>query len=367
MKRFILKGLFAALVFVSVAEVGARWVLPARFGHGLAALDDYYAPEERIAAAGPVTHMAVGTSQVGAAVDPDTLQALLRASAPPDAHRRIRVVNAAKGYSTQMQHYLGLRNLIARHPTSMEGVVVFLEAPDGVADYQTEDDPWANENWPSLLGPLLRVSDLPRFYLHANNTVADKARVTAAHFLYTARYLRDIRIRLEAAVNAKLAPPRATGAVDLSTRAGIRTDRAGVALARAEATQVADERREAALAAGDALDWDRSVFAAIVRLVRAHGGDAVFFATPQSPVMEERWEGAMEVQRRTFEAWTQANHIAVLYPEPFTYGAEDFPDNIHLRNSRSGEYTARLAEAYLAWARGHRAAPTPAPAPAPAQ
>src|SRR5690606_9929792 len=350
MKRFLLKGLLAAFVLVGTAEAAARWALPALFGRGLQDLEDFYQPEERIAARGPITHLAVGTSQVGAAVDPDTLQALLRAAAPEGTP--IRVVNAAKGYSTQMQHYLGVRNLIARYPASMEGVVVFLEAPEGVADYQTPEDHWTHEKWPSLLGPLLRTSDLPRFYLQSSNTLSDKVRVTAAHFLHAGRYLRHVRNRIEGAVNGWLTPPRPERAeVDLTTRAGIRTDAAGVAAAREQAVREADLRRAAALAAGDALDWDRSVAAQTVRLVRAHGGEVVFFMTPQSPVMQSRWGEEMRVQRRTFEAWTRANGIPVLQPQPFEYGAEDFPDNLHLRKSRSGEYTARLAEAYLAWER----------------
>ena len=75
--------------------------------------------------------------------------------------------------------------------------------------------------------------------------------------------------------------------------------------------------------------------------------------------MQGRWGEEMAVQRQTFEAWTQANGIPVLFPEPFAYGQEDFPDNLHLRNSRSGEYTARIAEAYLAWEQNRRVAAPP--------
>jgi hypothetical protein len=367
MLRFVLKAVVAVALFVAVAEGMTRWVLP-RVGPGMIDLEDFYAPAQRVAARGPLTHITVGSSRVASAIRADTLQTILRAAAlrgegdaPGRAPEDVHAVNAGKGYATLHLHYLGLRNLIAEHPESLEGVTVFVEAPAGLAIYNTWDSGWVGENWPTLLAPLLRAEDLPRFLSQSENTVAAKARVLGAYFLQFTRYLQYVRPRLEDAVNSRFAmKKRRDEGADLSTAGGVRADEEGVALTREQTRRLGIEEftnQE------PWRDWDRSIWADVVAMVRAHGGDVVFFEMPISSVAMQA--GATDLRRedkRYFDAWREANGLALLRPQNFEYTDEDFPDLMHLRKSRSAEFTARLAEAYLARRRG-ATAPPPAAAP----
>ncbi|MDX1419090.1 MAG: hypothetical protein R3181_03895 [Rubricoccaceae bacterium] len=362
MKRFILKGLLAVVLIGGAIEATARWGLPLLFGSGLAELEDYYRPVRRVAEAEPITHLAVGSSQVAAAIEADTLESLLRAAKPG---QHVRALNVGKGFSQQVQHYFGVRNLIERYPEATRGMTVFLEAPSGVADFRTWDDQWALAQWPSLLGPLLTTRDLPRFWLQADNEFGDKVRATAAHFFYTPRYFRHLRLRMEAAVNRRLMPPpEDEEEVDLTNAGGIRTDRAGVELTRLEAMRERNERWVEQHGEGgrDASDWEASIWADMVRLVRSHGGEVVFFDMPQSPVMQVGGRDQVYRERQdAFNTWARANDLAILYPRPFLYDETDFPDHLHLRKSRHDEYTTRLAEAYLRWEQGEPLPDAPPP------
>lgn len=371
MSRFFLKGLLAALVFIAASETLARWALPAWFGTGLVELEDFYLPERRIAEQGAITHLFVGSSQVAASIRPDTLQALLRAAAAPAERDRIRAINAGKGYSTQIQHYFGVQDLIERYPASLQGVTVFAEAPEGVADYRTWHGEWTSANWPSTLGPLIPTSEVPRFLVQADNTMPDKARATTAHFLHTGRYMRWVRFKLESTVNRRLIPPTPDGGepVDLAPVGGIRTDEAGVELTKAESMRAADQRWMEMNAEGgrEAEDWEHSIWADMLSLVRAQGGDLVFFETPQNPILQRGTNRAQVMQDRkgAFDTWRRTHNISILHAENFPYDESDFPDNLHLRRSRSGEFTARVTEAFIEMKRRQHAPLTAPQAAAP--
>jgi hypothetical protein len=200
MKRLMLKGFVAVVLFVGLAEGAARFALP-RVGPGMIDLEDFYAPARRAAARGALSHISVGSSRVASAIAADTLQTLLRAAAAEDLldrpPQRVRFVNAGKGYATISLHYLGLRDLITRYPEATEGLTVFVEAPSGMAMYNLWENGWVGETWPTLLAPLLRTDDLPAF-LASDNTLGTKIYATAAHYLYFVRYLQYVRPRLEA-------------------------------------------------------------------------------------------------------------------------------------------------------------------------
>lgn len=355
MQRLVLKAVVALVLLVAVAEGMTRWVLP-QVGPGMLDLEDFYAPARRTARRGSLTHITVGSSRVASAIQADTLGMVLRAAALPGRGGRapgdVQAANAGKGYATIHLHYFGLRNLIAQYPESLEGVTVFVEAPAGLAIYNTWDGGWVGESWPTLIAPLLRARDLPGFLAESDNTLATKAYVTTAYFLHAARYLQYVRPRIEEAVNARFAPKKARSAsrADLGTEGGVRADAEGVELTREQTRRLGIEEftnqepwRE----------WDRSVWANVVDMVRAHGGDVVFFEMPISSVARQAGDTPVRREdKQAFDAWREANDLVLLQTPSFEYNDDDFPDLMHLRKSRSAEFSARLAEAYIALRRG---------------
>src|SRR5215471_20978841 len=88
----------------------------------------WYGAADALAAQGRVDVLFVGSSRVEAAVVPEEFEAAVLAR----SGRSLRTLNLGRGSSTDVEHYLGVRDLLERHPESLLGVRVFWEAPGGV-------------------------------------------------------------------------------------------------------------------------------------------------------------------------------------------------------------------------------------------
>src|SRR5206468_946595 len=91
-------------------------------------IPNWYGAAQWAASEGRVDVVFSGSSRVAAAVDGASFarEVFLRTGHCP------RILNLGRGYSTEAEHYLGLRNLFASHPQSLQGAVVFVEAGGGL-------------------------------------------------------------------------------------------------------------------------------------------------------------------------------------------------------------------------------------------
>jgi hypothetical protein len=282
----------------------------------------------------------VGSSRVGAAIN-DTLFGTLMSSA---LHRDVLVMNMGKGYSTAAEHYFGLRDIIQADTAHFRGCTVFVEAPDGIPDAARWTDTWVHSEWTTLLGPLLRLSDVPKLWWVSGTPLADKISVTAGTasiVLYAGNKARG-----ELAANGDLLARRLLHSstdspnMDLAEAAGIRVDSAGVAATRALAVQFYAKESENQEAVSS---WDATIIRDLVDMVSSAGGNVVFYLMPVSSVQARSLRTPVRnADRASFQQalfrW-HAQYLAI----DFSTSDADFPDLWHLRRSRSLEFTRSLA------------------------
>src|SRR5262245_14104188 len=121
----------------------------------------WYGAADRLAAIRPVQAVFVGSSRVQAAILPSAFERALGERGRPGT----AALNLARGYTTDAEHYLGLRNLLAAHPDRLRGITVFAEAPGGLPwPTRWDNAPWAMAAQPWMLVDLLQPADLPRFW-----------------------------------------------------------------------------------------------------------------------------------------------------------------------------------------------------------
>jgi hypothetical protein len=314
----------------------------------------WYRAAERIAAQEPVRALFVGSSRVQAAIVPRAFEEAVAAR----GEGRRRSLNLARGHTTDAEHYLGLRRVLAGDPAHLRGVVVFVEAPGGLAWGSS----WSKSNWgfeeqPGILVEVMELGDVPALWRSTGLKRETRAHVTL-RTLFRPIALLHRRERLRDHWNARVLPALASGRLpdpvpepvlgaDLEgpgPASSIREDPASFENARASAREVG-----AALLQNQVpfRDWTGTIEEDLVRLVQSHGGRVVFFEPPQS-----------EVFLRTYRTPTREGDIAAFAEQARRWGAclvrpelhttdEDFPDLWHLHASRAPEFSAALANAWV--------------------
>lgn len=340
MAKLAAKLFLLTALCVGLSELAVRTVLRSQF-EGVNRLEDFYSAAHDVAARDSVDVVFVGTSRVAGSVAPDVVATVLSDSLGDD----IRVVNVGKGYSSLVYHYYGLRELYRDHAAHMRGALVMIEAPSGIPLYETWDGKWTLDAWPTLMGPFLSSDNVVPFLMRSDNGVYSKAVALASAPLMTVRVARYVHPKLEEKFNMAFSSDDERGReADLSTAGGIRADSAGVAMVRA---RILEERRVDA-EQGLWEDWEGSVTASIVRLVRAHGGDVMFFEMPESSYQVERHSPpARRAGEQQFGAWAADEGLSIIRTTDFTTSDDDFPDLLHMRASRSGEYSQIVAQGML--------------------
>jgi hypothetical protein len=338
MRTTILKGLLFLALPLGALEllIAARVLAPAP--------DLWFTEVEDAACRGKVDAIFAGSSRVAAAIDANAFSRRIA-----EATRRVvTTVNMSRGYTLLAEHNLALRRLYQRCGPQVRGASVLIEAPAGLPEFSTFDDPWVHSDQPGLIVPLIGRDEL--IGLWASRTpLADKVFVTA-RLLPGINYLEATRTRLltlDERVQRLLASRRRTdaaAAIDLAAAGGVMTDRRGVERARRLAVALApatfrDDR--------GVPDWSATVLMDINRIVREHGGRLVVFYMPLSSVQRAPYQ--TPTRRADAESFRrEAAAAGVQYVEPpFTTRDEDFPDYWHLRASRAGEFSRRVAESYL--------------------
>jgi len=341
MRRFLTHGLIFLLLPLLVAEFSIRFVAPDTFS-GVRRLNDFYRPVKTSPSS--AQYLFIGDSRVAAAIDVNTFTEELGKS----HHDSLVAFNVGQGYSTLAEHYLAISSLLRKYPDRIDSTVVFLGAPYGTPSSITWDSTWTHPDWPVLLSEYLSVHHYSRYWLDAEDPVPIKLYVTAGSFLQSVRYWRYIKGKVVSAPGKVAAflisdSSERGDVADLRTDGGIRTDSAGVALAREKAVRRAEESKTKNSQLSN-IDWDATIFSDLVELVRAHGGDVTVFNVPLSSVDARSLKPTQGIPQ-SFKSWASSNHVNTIeidaqYPD----GA--FPDLWHLSASKAPDFTDRLASAY---------------------
>jgi hypothetical protein len=314
----------------------------------------WYGAAERLAATRPVQVLFVGSSRVQAAILPVAFEQVLAERGRPG----LAVLNLGRGYSTDPEHYLGLRNLLAAHSDTLRGVTVFAEAPGG-APFATrwETVQWAMAEQPWMLVDLLRASDLPRFWrwsgLDFETRLHLSVRVVLSRLaLFNRRervreqWLDNVLPTLARGRRPDFAPTRILGD-DLQgwgNVPSIRTDPAALAAAREAARDLGEQmaRHQAPVR-----EWQGTLPEAFVRLVQGAGGHMVFFEPPQSEVFLRGFRTKVRQEDAALFARQARAWGACVVRPAFAYSEDDLPDFWHLRPERAADYTRAVAVAWL--------------------
>jgi hypothetical protein len=342
--RFILTGLLFVGLPLLLVEGGVRALSSGPLS-GLDLLVNFYRPVAAHVDTAHVDILLVGSSRVAAAVDASSFAKVVESH----TGRRPHVLNVGQGYSTPVVHYLALNDLLKQHPERFRGATVLVEAPAGRPDPGTWQREWAHPEWPTLLSPYLSPAQLPGFWRYSQNDLSTKTLVTAASLLKSVRYWKFIRAKaqdLPSRITSRFvhsAPPAAASPEgDLTTAGGIRTDSAGIALARRQALEAAQS--SPALSSVASVDWESTVWAELQARLDAVGARIAFFEVPLSSV--DRSALSDEVNTPPFTNWRDSEGIP-LYAPSLRLPDSAFPDLIHLAASQAPAYTHALAATYL--------------------
>jgi hypothetical protein len=305
----------------------------------------WYAAADVLAADRRIDALFVGSSRVGAAVFVPAFEETAGVTA----------LNLGRGDSTTIEHYLGLRNLLERHPESFRGVDVFLEAPAGWAAPVAWEAPWGSAEQPWMLIEVLRASDLPRFWRRSTSGVEEKIHISVRELGGGLSLLRR-RERFRQFVLTRLVPWLASALRGEASPLHLKSPALGADLqgwsgagrTRTEGTAPAEVRRlvEELRSRRFFPPWEGSVVEAMAHLVSAAGGRLVFFEVPLGETFRAAYETVPQQEARArFLAWAGALGLPVLAPE-FRYAEADIPDWQHLSARRAPEFAAALARAW---------------------
>jgi len=349
MNRFLIK-VFGFVVFpFLVLEIAFRvavWVKPAHL---------WYKGAEAKAKMEKIDFLFIGTSRVGAAIDENVFSEQMATGRT----RKGLTLNMGYGYSTMQIHYLALLELQQTNPENFKGCTVFIEAPFGLPDAVTWPENWVTEKSPLLIVNYLKARDIIMFWRVSKNPWETKTYVTLAwgsKAIYGIAQLRSLGLAIGEAIIKSLVdkimrqtfsiPSQADSLkIDLSSKAGIRTDAAAVDQVR----QLAITAAQAAMKNQQPVDnWEQTVLWDVIRFVRANGGNVVFYSMPLSTIQEQPLNTPLrQADKKAFITKAAACQVPYL-TVPFDKTDDDFPDLWHLRKSQSPKFTTALAYAYLA-------------------
>lgn len=294
----------------------------------------------------------VGTSRTRAAVRAEVWDSVMGSI----LKIRTSSVNLGMGWCTPMEHWHGLHKLVSAYPDALRGTAVLIEAGEGMGLPTRWTENWIVEDRRDLLVPYMTTDDLGRLW--RSSTPGEHKFAIAADLLFPSfdqfpRLRHTARTDLDTfgqgfveAIWSKPPPANTAANSDLSTAGGIRADKKGVELAMfmAESASIHDLKHQEPYG-----DWDSTIYADIVKLVRDAGGVPLFVRIPYSPTQAKPLETPLrQADKARFEEVMRRWGI----PKPVISGnfpttVDDFPDKWHLRKSLAPAFTKALAIAYL--------------------
>lgn len=323
MKIIIIK----VLILLVLVELVFRFLLPT---------DEWYKEAERLAQSKQIGYIFIGSSRVACSINPVEFTKSVK-----DEGSRDRTVNMGRGYSTLVEHCLGVTRIAEAMPDKLKGVVIFLEAPQGIPDFQTWQSDWFNADNPELLAATMGVSDLDAFWSQSSGAdLKTKMLVSAATVSEAIRLRGGWKMLLDNCLH----PGRSS--VTQSPTGGIRQDSQGILNARRLAFVLA--RNEIRNQREINLDnWDTTVLKSLNDRIHSSGGRLVLFNMPISSVQAIVNSTAIgKKNKKNIDDLLRKANIPLIHPV-FTTTDDDFPDLWHLRGTRSAEFTRSVAQAYL--------------------
>jgi hypothetical protein len=307
----------------------------------------------------------IGSSRVPAAIDRRVFANELQ-----DMHFDRPIVRIpARGSSTIVQHWMGIRNFVDEYPDRMRGCKVFLELPGGLptlrrSSHQPESvrADWLNEDLgPQFLADVLRVGDLTEFWI-TGTSIELKVQITFRFMMNSLRLVQDrekirnlvkckgvelVQEMLEVCSVGDPVDPNSKFA-DLAAEGGIKRDPKTIAMVQKRA-----KRRTAEMLVDQTplAGWDDSPIVDIANLLKRVDGELVLYHMPQSSYYNRVCDTEMRVSdRERFRRWAEQEGVRILNPTFQTIDA-DFPDLLHLSKTKRPEFTKALA---LAWKESKR-------------
>lgn len=306
------------------------------------------APEE--AAGKPVDLVAVGTSRVLAGILEEELAGELKEQTGRDWH----VQNLGAPQRKLVYHYLGLRNLYKEHPDLYKGATVLIEAPSLLPEHMYWRDDWIYPGFAQMFLDNMHVQDLAglmmthapleqrldviiRFAMQWSELFSTRLR-TRQDFLNWGTDFAEEFLDEAALFDSRQQMIN----LDINPRGGIRTEFLHRQLIERIYRQWLEDDRETLFR--DWQEWDKTVLADIVKLVRANDGQVVFFEMPLSSLNDLLYgaEGREE-DRASFLAQAKEWGIPVVETS-FASTDEDLPDWIHLSRPKAEEFSKVLAK-----------------------
>jgi hypothetical protein len=348
LRRFLRRAqwLILPLLVLGLADAFVR--------HAVDRVPSWYGAADRLASTRPVQAVFVGSSRVQAAILPSAFERVLAERGRPGT----TALNLGRGYSTDAEHYLGLRNLLAAHPDRLRGVTVFAEAPGGLPWLTRWDNtPWAMAAQPWMLVDLLQPADLPRFWLESGLDLETRVHLSLRVALrWLSLFNRRERVREQFFDN--LLPTLSRGKIPnfviARTLGGdlqgpgevtsIRHDPAALEVARKLARDMGERlgRNQAPIR-----DWRGTLPEALARLAQSAGGGLVFFEPPLSEAFLQGYRTKVRQEDAALFALQAREWGACVVRPAFTYSDDDLPDLWHLRPERVAEFTRAVAVAWI--------------------
>jgi hypothetical protein len=315
--------------------------------------DIWYGPViDYIQQGGRFSYLFVGTSRTRAAIRPDVFDTVMtRTLGSPTLS-----INLGMGWCRMSEHYFGLRRLLEVQPGILRGVVVFLEAPSALPEYSIWKSDWIVTDRTDLLTPYIHKSDLWKLWREATTPTDMKFVITANLVAPFMEYLPRVRQYALPALDSLLqgffspltslaqAETEVAGSSDLTTEGGIRADAKGVETARELATRMA---RDETVNQDPWNDFDKTIVAEILKMVKNAGGYVVFLDMPLSDIQQAPYDTPLRQRERAdFTTTLKAWNCIMLHPQ-LQYDSTDFPDLWHLRKTRAPEFTFAVANSFI--------------------
>jgi hypothetical protein len=340
MKKFFKRtSLFLLLPFLTI-ELILR-VVPVFNGLYLEKIDPYLVLSEK-------DHnqvlIFVGSSRVAALIMPEKLNNHLSKS-------DIYSINAGRGMTTGMIHYLALQQLEKKG--LLKNTTVFVEAPGGLCNYyENYKGNWVDDRNIHLIIPYLNTKTLCRFWKYSDNEISTKLAVTTEYFLYSFRIYSITKEMLKKNSIAELVNKisrkhnRKVENNELVERGGIKIDSLSIANARTLAIEDAklEIQNQKLITLSD---WDMSILKDMNTLLNRNNAKLVLFSMPLSSVQAQIYTTEIAKDNiLTFREFLAVNKIQYLDVRFSDYTDADFPDLWHISMQKAEEYTLKLIDTW---------------------
>lgn len=322
MRRFVIK----ILLLLFIIEILARFIYAPK----------WYSEEALVVRDNPVKYIFIGSSRVASSINSAEFSKAIGC-----VESDLATVNMGAGYSTLMEHSLGLKKLAKALPNKLNDTIVFLEAPNYLPDLQAASESWCHANYPELLATTMSMSDLKEFLIYSNTELPSKWSVVISLFSATARLKGDWK---NLATRLLTHDPllRRKGLV----YSNIRSDEVSVKNSRNLAISMADK----AILQQKQLDIQNSNNLMISKLneqVSLAGGHLVLFYMPMSSIQTKPYLTKIGQKNIKIVSELAKNMGIPILNNQIATTDQDFPDLWHLRPSRSVEFTQCVAQAYI--------------------